>query len=259
MDLLRRSCRTPGISVQNLQAQHPAIGNAGAAELRAGKPLMPALTLSAAVILGHLATCAAVHPEVKAAPPRRVLAHAMGESGLSPFALHDNATGERQAYQTAAEAVATARKWLAQGHRIDAGIMQVTDSNWRALGLTVQTVFDPAANICAGARILADAFEIERRAACRYNSGQPVCTDYANIIDRAEARIDALPAAVAVISHAPVAPPPPARPPCAPAWDAMALAHCNARRAAAAYRAPEVSKATSDASIPLLAQGNTMR
>src|SRR5579875_2025941 len=69
------------------------------------------------------------------------------------------------------------RSLLAQNHRIDAGVMQVTDANWGWLGLTVDTVFDPARNVCAGKRVLADAYAAERRVSCRYNSGRPNCTN----------------------------------------------------------------------------------
>ena len=63
--------------------------------------------------------------------------------------------------------------------------MQVSHANWAAYGLTVGTVFDIRANICAGARILGEAYLIDRRAACRYNTGRPDCANgYPESIDR---------------------------------------------------------------------------
>jgi hypothetical protein len=91
--------------------------------------------------------------------------------------------------------VALARKLLAAGHRIDAGVMQVTDANWGAYGLTVETAFDPKSNICAGARILGEAWQIERRTACRYQTGKPDCTTgYPDMVRKAEMRPGSVPA-----------------------------------------------------------------
>ena len=194
---------------------------------------MPALTISTAVVLGYLAACEAAHPEVKAAPPRRVLAHAIGESALHVFALHDNTTDERKEYPTAEEAIASARDRLARGHRIDAGIMQVTDSNWRAYGLTLQTVFDPAANICAGARILAEDFRSSsggRRVGTIPASRFAPIMPMPSMLPKRGLMRSPLLLPLPLFPMLPVAPPL-----CAPAWDGMALAHCNARRAAVAY------------------------
>ena len=55
--------------------------------------------------------------------------------------------------------------------------MQVNDANWARLGLTAETVFDPRANVCAGMEVLAEAYAIERRVSCRYNTGRPDCAN----------------------------------------------------------------------------------
>src|SRR5689334_23025807 len=96
--------------------------------------------------------------------------------------------------------------------------MQVNSSNWAAYGLSAETAFDPARNICAGARILGEAFQIERRAACRYNAGRPDCGNrYPELVQRAEARLGKTapekPEATAA---------PPTAPPKLPEWDAFA-------------------------------------
>ena len=131
--------------------------------------------LSIAVFLGHLAACTVASPVITEVPPQRAAATAKAESGLYPFAIGDNDTGRSYFPRTREDAVAKARELLALGHRIDAGAMQITDRNWPAYGLTVETVFDPRANICAGGRILGEAYQIERRASCRYNTGRPDC------------------------------------------------------------------------------------
>lgn len=133
--------------------------------------------LSIAAFIGHLAACSVAYPVIAEVPTHRAIATAQAESGLRPFAIGDNDTGQSYFPRTREEATAKARELLALGHRIDAGAMQVTDRNWPAYGLTVETAFDPRANICAGGRILGEAFAIERRAHCRYNTGRPDCTN----------------------------------------------------------------------------------
>jgi len=87
------------------------------------------------------------------------------ESGLDPLAIHDNSTGRSYRPQDQAEAVRVAAPLLAAGHSIDAGLMGINVGNWRWLGLTAETVFDPCENIRAGATVLT-AFS-------RYNTGSP--------------------------------------------------------------------------------------
>lgn len=153
------------------------------------------MLVSAAQIAAALAACVAQHPVAADAPAPRVLAHAAHESGLRQYAVgvnRDDRRGlpaESRAFRTEAEAVAFARAKLADGRRVDAGVMQITDANWPAHGLTLATVFRIGPNVCAGARILGEAFRIERRAACRYNTGRPDCSNgYPEAVDRAAAR-----------------------------------------------------------------------
>ena len=55
-----------------------------------------------------------------------------------------------------------AKQWatwfLANGYRFDAGIAQVNTVNFKATGLTVETMFEPCANIRAGAQVLTDCY-----------------------------------------------------------------------------------------------------
>jgi transglycosylase-like protein with SLT domain len=178
--------------------------------------------LAPVVFAMHLSVCAKQYPVVLQAPVQRYLAHASVESGMRLTAIHDNTTGQSFFPDTMQDAVALARKQLAAGHRIDAGVMQVASGNWPAYGLTVETAFDPRANICAGARILGEAFQIERRAACRYNAGRPDCgNQYPELVQRAEASlVQIAPEPPQPTAAAP--PPPPPEP--LPEWDAFARA-----------------------------------
>jgi type IV secretion system protein VirB1 len=142
--------------------------------------------LTVAAFIGHLTACIALHPVIAEVPAERAVATAQTESRLHPFALGDNTARRSYFFGTLEEATTKARELLSMGHRIDAGLMQITDRNWSAYGLTVETVFTPRANICAGARILGEAFGIERRAHCRYNTGRAACANgYPERVDAA--------------------------------------------------------------------------
>src|SRR5690348_16912128 len=128
--------------------------------------LLPAVVSALAVACGH--------PEV---PVQRVLATVQVESGDRPYAIHDNTEGRSYTPETREGAVILAAALLRLGHSFDAGLMQVNSGNWERLGLTVQNVFDPQVNVCAGMRVLAEDYAIERHVSCRYNTGQPECTN----------------------------------------------------------------------------------
>jgi hypothetical protein len=139
--------------------------------------------LAVPVLLQLAASC-----PVHGVPDARMVATARVESSLELLAVHDNTA--RVTYPTpasAADAVALVKPLLAAGHSIDAGIMQVNSGNWARLGLTAETAFDPAANICAGKAVLAEAYAIERAVSCRYNAGRPNCTS--RYPDRIEAAL----------------------------------------------------------------------
>jgi type IV secretion system protein VirB1 len=87
-----------------------------------------------------------------------LLAFAYHESGLHPFAIHDNATGQSSFPGSAAEAAAQARTRLAKGHSLDLGIMQVNSANLTGTGLTLTTAFNAGESMRAGALILTAAY-----------------------------------------------------------------------------------------------------
>lgn len=112
------------------------------------------------------------------APPRRISrieAHAWVESHREVFAIHDNKTGRRYLPASKAAAIALAGRLVAEGHSIDAGLMQLNVGNWPAFGLTAATVFDTRRNVCAGAAVIAWAYGREARVSCIYNTGHPNC------------------------------------------------------------------------------------
>jgi type IV secretion system protein VirB1 len=106
------------------------------------------MTYSAAAILALASQCA---PSVA---PETVLAIIQTESSGEPFALNVNG-GRQPARQTnAADAAATARRYVAAGYSVDLGLGQINSRNMRWLGLTWETVFDPCTNVAALARVL---------------------------------------------------------------------------------------------------------
>ncbi|WP_373476546.1 lytic transglycosylase domain-containing protein [Sphingorhabdus sp.] len=106
------------------------------------------MAYSAAALLALASQCA---PSVA---PETVLAIIQTESSGEQFALNVNG-GKQPARQTnAADAAATARRYVAVGYSVDLGLGQINSRNMRWLGLTWDTVFDPCTNVAALARVL---------------------------------------------------------------------------------------------------------
>jgi hypothetical protein len=72
----------------------------------------------------------------------------------NPYAIHDSVSKRSVYPKDEADAIATARRLIASGHRIDAGLAQIGSAEWPALGLSVETVFDPCRNLAAAERLL---------------------------------------------------------------------------------------------------------
>ena len=177
-----------------------------------------ALALSAVISLAT--TCI---PDARLSHVRdRLVAHAMVESGHNPLAIHDNTAAKSHFPSDMAEA----KQMLTSlnGHSVDVGIAQITRANWPRLGLSERNLFDPVANLCAGAVVLIQDYEV----ACRYNTGKPNCppgNTYADAIDRAMRVISgsARPAGQVDIKEVG-----PQTPPCdAPKFDAWAQQACR--------------------------------
>ena len=103
---------------------------------------------SAAALLALASQCA---PSVA---PETVLAIIQTESSGEPFALNVNGGRQPDRQNNAADAAATARRYVAAGYSVDLGLGQINSRNMRWLGLTWDTVFDPCTNVAALARVL---------------------------------------------------------------------------------------------------------
>lgn len=134
--------------------------NAAVAQTRATEPAVRA-DVDARVAL--LRSCA------PAVDPTTLLAVIAVESGGDPLAVNIN-RGARVHPRTVEDAVATAEAAIEAGYSVDLGLMQVNSRNLDALGATVAAMFDPCANVHAGAVVLTDAYAAAVRA---YGEGQP--------------------------------------------------------------------------------------
>ncbi|WP_297491923.1 lytic transglycosylase domain-containing protein [Acidocella sp.] len=118
--------------------------------------ISPAPVFAASLSDADFATLAA-----RCAPgvPERVLRGvARTESNFYPWMLHDNSThfSVSPASPAAAEAQATA--WIAEGHSVDLGLMQINNANLPALGMTIGAALDPCASLAGGAAVLRAAY-----------------------------------------------------------------------------------------------------
>jgi type IV secretion system protein VirB1 len=120
-------------------------------------------------LLTLIATCA---PMVA---PTTMKAIVLEESRGHPYAIHDGRVHRAIFPVTREEAIATARRLLAEGTRIDAGLAQINSQNWGWLGLTPETVFDPCTNLRAGERVILAGYTAAPytldAAISRYNTG----------------------------------------------------------------------------------------
>lgn len=119
------------------------------------------------------------------------------ESAWNPFAIGmDSAQGSVSQPTSRDEAIAVAKRLLAEGRRFSVGLAQIHVSNVQSHRLTWEQAFDPCVNLGLGQRILWDFYRQATRsgywgvsavwAALRgYNSGgvhRAVSNDYANRI-----------------------------------------------------------------------------
>lgn len=135
------------------------------------------MAYSAAAILALASQCA---PGVA---PQTVLAIIRTESSGEPFALNVNGGRQPARQSNAADAAATARRYVAAGYSVDLGLGQINSRNMRWLGLTWETVFDPCTNVAALARVLTTNYNTARAdrdpqtalrvALSMYNTGSP--------------------------------------------------------------------------------------
>lgn len=91
------------------------------------------------------------------------------ESSGNPYAIAVVGMDLVQQPKTKEEAVATARSLITQGYSIAGGLGQVFSGNWKKLGLTEETVFEPCPNLKASASILGQCYS---RASADQGEGQ---------------------------------------------------------------------------------------
>lgn len=91
------------------------------------------------------------------------------ESGGVPWRIGDNTNGSSYTLPTKEAAVARATELANAGHDLDLGLGQINIRNLRSLGLTIEQVFEPCANLGAAARILTWGYQ---RAVKVHGAGQ---------------------------------------------------------------------------------------
>jgi type IV secretion system protein VirB1 len=119
-----------------------------------------------------------------AVPAKTLEAVARTESGLDPWALHDNTTGVSEVPASQDQAQADAAAWISRGDSVDVGLMQINSANFGALGLSAGAALDPCASLAGGAAVLQAAYgggttTAEQQVALlmalsRYNTGSPL-------------------------------------------------------------------------------------
>ena len=149
------------------------------------------------------------------------------ESNFYPWMLHDNSTHVSASPASLANAEAQAAAWIADGHSVDLGLMQINSANLPALGMTINQALNPCASLAGGAAVLRAAYgagqvDAGQQAALLmalsiYNTGSPlkgIMNGYARRVMRH---------ADEVASGLPAPPLPPANEPgMPPAWDVSA-------------------------------------
>lgn len=81
------------------------------------------------------------------------------ESAGRPLAININKGPRVAPARTPAEAASVARIWIERGYSVDLGLMQVNSRNLARLGVSVEQMFEPCANVAAGAVILSNNYK----------------------------------------------------------------------------------------------------
>lgn len=122
------------------------------------------------------------------------------ESGGNPLALHDNTTGRSYRPASHADAAQLARDLVAQGHSVDIGLAQINSRNLSNLGMTVDQVLQPCANLRAAQAVLLEGWQRSgdlRATLSAYNTGRlssPVGAKYGvSVYGKAGVTVPAIP------------------------------------------------------------------
>jgi type IV secretion system protein VirB1 len=111
------------------------------------------MNYTAAAIVGLAAQCASN------VAPQTVAAIVHTESRGNSLALNVNGARQPRRPTNVADAVATAKRFIAAGYSVDLGLGQINSRNMRKVGLTWETVFDPCTNIAALGQILTQNYQ----------------------------------------------------------------------------------------------------
>ena len=148
------------------------------------------------------------------------------ESDLRPWMLNDNTTHASDSPTSLAAAEAAATAWIAEGHSVDLGLMQINSGNLPALRMTPRAALDPCASLAGAAAVLRAAYGrsaigAKQQAALLmalsiYNTGSPlkgIMNGYARKVMGNADNVMALSSARIPLATAPPMP---------PAWDVSA-------------------------------------
>lgn len=189
----------------------------------AGPPAQAASAsaVSAAAFSVLAARCAPTVPEWVLGAVART------ESNFHPWRLHDNTARVSDDPPSLEAADTEAAAWMAAGHSVDLGLMQINSGNLPALGMNVNEALDPCASLAAGAAVLRAAYgggpvKAGQQAALLmalsiYNTGSPlkgIMNGYARRVMR---NVSAVPAAAPLVQAAPTN-----APDMPPAWNVSA-------------------------------------
>jgi len=106
-------------------------------------------------------------PDVHISTLAAVVRH---ESGFNPLVIGVNSKPHRSIRPaTKSEAVDEARKLMDKGADFDVGYGQINVRNWKWLGVTPETIFDPCVNLASAQRVLVNCY---KRAAELHGPGQ---------------------------------------------------------------------------------------
>lgn len=106
-------------------------------------------------------------PQVHISTLAAVVRH---ESGFDPLAIGINSKPHRSLRPASRqEAIDAARKLIKDGVNFDVGYGQINVRNWKWLGVTPETIFDPCVNLASAQRVLVDCY---KRASSHHGPGQ---------------------------------------------------------------------------------------
>ena len=94
------------------------------------------------------------------------------ESGFNPHAIGVVGGVLEREPRSRAEALATASRLQAKGWNFSVGLGQINVGNFARLGLTLETAFEPCANLAAMQAVLAECFDRASGKASRTTSDQ---------------------------------------------------------------------------------------